>query len=80
MPLAGQRVDLVPELAPGLRVDARGRLVEQQELRRVHDAGGEREALLPAAGELARELLAPRGQAEGGERRRATAARGSGSR
>ena len=33
----------------------------------MHDAGGEREALLPAAGELAGELRAARGEAEGGE-------------
>ena len=45
----GEAVDLVPELAPRLRIDAGGRLVEKQELRPVHDAGGERQALLPAA-------------------------------
>ena len=51
-------VDEVPELAPRLGVDAGGRLVEQQQLRLVQHAGGEREALLPAAGELARQLVA----------------------
>ena len=58
----GERVDLLPELAPRLRIDARGRLVEQQQLRLVEHAGGERQALLPAAGQLARELAsrAPR--------------------
>jgi hypothetical protein len=44
----GERVDLLPEFAPRLRVDARGRLVEQQQLRVVQHAGREREALLPA--------------------------------
>ena len=42
--------------------DAGGRLVEQQELRLVQDAGGEREALLPAAGELPSELVAAIGE------------------
>ena len=60
-------VDLVPELAPGLRVDASGRLVEKEEPRLVHDAGGEREALLPAARQLPSELMAARGEAEIGE-------------
>ena len=59
---AGEVVDHVPELAARLGVDAGGRLVEQEELRLVQDAGGEREALLPAAGELAGELAAPVGE------------------
>ena len=66
--VGGQPVDLVPELAPRLGVDAGGRLVEQEELRRVHDAGGERQALLPAARQRAGELPAARGQAEAVER------------
>ena len=56
-------VDEVPELAPRLDVDAGGRLVEQQQLRLVQHAGGERQALLPAAGELAGELIAAVAQA-----------------
>ena len=63
-PVGGELVDLVPELAPRLRVDAGGRLVEKQELRLVHDAGGEREPLLPAAGERAGELVLAVGEAE----------------
>jgi hypothetical protein len=51
-------VHLLPELAPRLRVDARGRLVEQQQLGLVQHARGEREALLPAAGQRAGELVA----------------------
>ena len=39
-PAAGQPMDLVPEFAPRLRVDAGRRLVEQQQLGLVHDAGG----------------------------------------
>jgi hypothetical protein len=61
-------MNLVPELAPRLRIDACGRLIEQQQLRPVHDAGGEREAVLPAARKLPRELMAARGQAQIGER------------
>ena len=64
----GEAVDLVPELAPRLRIDAGGRLVEQQQLRLVHDAGGERQPLLPAAGQLAGELVAAGGEAERVER------------
>jgi hypothetical protein len=40
-------VDVIPELAPRFRVDAGGRLVEQQQAWCVQQAGGQREALLP---------------------------------
>ena len=62
--LGGERVDLVPELAPRLRIDAGGRLVEQQQFRARQRAGAERQPLLPAAGQLAGELLLAAGQAE----------------
>ena len=65
--LGGEVVDLVPELAPGLGIDAGRRLVEQQQVGLGQDAGAERQALLPAARQLAGELQ-PRG-------RRAPAAR-----
>jgi hypothetical protein len=42
-----------PELAPRQRVDAHGRLVEQQQRRRAHQRAGQAELLLHAAGELA---------------------------
>ena len=45
-------MDLVPELAPRLGVDAGGGLVEQQQLGLGQDAGAERQALLPAARQL----------------------------
>ena len=49
---------LLPETAPRFRVDRTGRLVEEQQLRRMHDRAGQRQALLlPAAhgaGELRR--------------------------
>ena len=53
----GELVDLVPELAPRLGIDAGGRLVEQQQLRLRQDAGAERQPLLPAARQLAGELV-----------------------
>ena len=43
-----------PEIAPRLGIDAGGRFVEQQQLRVVQHAGGQRHALLPAAGEMRR--------------------------
>src|SRR5271169_5691416 len=55
--VAGELVDLGPELAAGLRIDAGGRLVEQQQLRVRQRAGAEREPLLPAARERAGELF-----------------------
>ena len=69
-PAARQPMDLVPEFAPRLGVDAGGGLVEQQQLRLVHDAGGERQPLLPAARQSARQLVAARRQAEFLERAR----------
>ena len=63
-----QAVDLFPEIAPRLRIDTRRRLVEQQQPRLVQHAGGERHALLPAARELARELVLPRDKSQPLER------------
>ena len=62
--VGGQPVDLVPELAPRLGVDAGGGLVEQQQLRLVDQAGGERQPLLPAARERAGQLVAAVGEAQ----------------
>src|SRR5581483_2033388 len=50
-------VDLGPELASCLGVDAGSGLVEQQQLGARQDAGTECEPLLPAARQLARQLL-----------------------
>jgi hypothetical protein len=47
--LGSETVDLVPELAPRLGIDAGGRLVEEQQARLRQDAGAEREPLLPTA-------------------------------
>ena len=53
----GKRVQLLPEVAPRLRVDAGGRLVEQQQFRLVQQAGRQRQPLLPAARQRAGELV-----------------------
>ena len=52
-----EAVDLLPEFAPRLGIDARRRLIEQEKLRLRQDAGAERKALLPAPRQLACELL-----------------------
>ena len=62
--VGGEPVDLVPELAPGLGVDSGGGLVEQQQLGLVQDRGGQRQALLPAAGQAAGELALAVGEAQ----------------
>ena len=49
-----QVVEEVPQALALARVDARGRLVEEDELRVVHERAREREALLHAAGQRAR--------------------------
>ena len=56
--LGGEAVDLVPELAPAHRIDAGGRLVEEQQRRLVDRRAGERDPLLPAARQRAGELVA----------------------
>ena len=61
--LVRDAVDLIPELAPADRVDARGRLVEEQQRRLVDRRAGQRDALLPAARERAGDLVAPIAQA-----------------
>ena len=51
--LLAQPVENAPEVAPRHRIDAGGRLVEQQHLRRMHQRAGEAELLLHAAGQRA---------------------------
>ena len=50
--LLGQRGDAPPELAPGQRIGAAGRLVEKQDLGLVQQRRRHGEPLLEAAGEL----------------------------
>ena len=49
--LGGELEQQIPQLAARHRVDAGGRLVEEDDARLVHQRGAEREPLLPAAGE-----------------------------
>ena len=51
--LGGELEQQVPQLAARDRIDAGGRLVEEDHARLVHQRGAEREPLLPAAGEQA---------------------------
>jgi hypothetical protein len=70
-------VDLVPEVAPRLGVDAGRGLVQQQQARLVQQAGGQRQALLPAARQRAGQLALALGQAQ--LRQRGIDRRGAGS-
>ena len=58
-PLSGKLMDLLPEIAAGLGVDAGGRLVEQQQLRLVNHARSQRQALFPPAGKMTGQLVLP---------------------
>src|SRR5271167_2165308 len=55
-------VNEIPKLAPGFGIDTRGGLVEQQQLWLVQYTGGERQPLLPAAGEVPGKLVRPPGK------------------
>jgi hypothetical protein len=60
-------VDVLPEPPPGQRVDARGRLVEEQHGRVVHHGAGERQALLEAQRQVARSAVEMRRELEAGD-------------
>ena len=62
--VGGELVNFLPKIAARLRVHARRRLVEQEQLRLVNQAGGQREPLFPAAGKLPGKLPAPVSHAE----------------
>ena len=55
----GKLVDHAPERAARERIDAGGGLVEKKDARLVHDRGAECDALFPAAGQAAGDLIAP---------------------
>ena len=57
-------MNLVPKIAPSFWVDTGCRFIEQKQSRLVKQARGEREPLLPSAGELARELASALGEAK----------------
>ena len=50
-PLSGHVVDQVPEVPAAHRIDAGGRLIQEDDGRLMEDGASERQALLPAAGE-----------------------------
>ena len=58
--LASQSVENAPEIAARDRIDAGGRLIEQQNLRRMYERAGQPELLLHAAGQLPGAALAER--------------------
>ncbi len=57
-----QHVDEAPELAARQRIDAAGRLIEKENRRLVKNRAAERQALTPAAREVARERILTAGQ------------------
>src|SRR5689334_22749047 len=61
----GKAMNLVPELATAHGVDARRRLVEKEERRLVDRRAREGHALLPPAGENARDLVAAPAETRG---------------
>src|SRR5262245_39533248 len=62
--LPGKLMDLLPELAARLGIDARRRLIQKQQFRLMNQARGQCEALFPAAGKLTGELVLPVRQPE----------------
>src|SRR6185295_20235663 len=62
-----EAADLLPQLAPALRIEPRRRLVEEQDLRVADERAGDRQALLLAARELADAGVALFGQRKLGE-------------
>ena len=66
--LGCQRMDFIPEGAARLGIDAGRRLIEQQQLGLVQNAGRQCQPLLPAARQPSRQLVLTRGKAEALER------------
>src|ERR1035438_2171705 len=52
-----QAVDHHPESSPCERIDPRGRLIEEEHARFVHDGGAEGDTLLPASWQTGRDLI-----------------------
>ena len=74
-PRRRQHVDLLPEIATGLGVHTGSRFVQQQQLRLVHQAGGQRQSLFPAARQIPRPIASRRSARPSRSSARATAAR-----
>ncbi len=60
--LLRERVDETPELAARQRIDAARRLIEEENRRFVQDRAAERQALPPAARQIARQRVLPSGE------------------
>jgi len=65
--VAGQARDLVPQVRAARRVEARGRLVEEQQPRRVHEGKREVEPALHAAGVAAHLAVGGVGETDAGD-------------
>ncbi len=53
----GQPIDHRPERAPRQRIDARGRLIQKENVRLMHNCSAEGHALLPSSRQAARDLV-----------------------
>jgi hypothetical protein len=62
---AAQRVDQLMDVAGGDRIQAGGRLVEEQHLRVAEQRPGQSDPLAPALGQGAAGIVGPVGQADG---------------
>ncbi|MNV54332.1 hypothetical protein D3C71_1465220 [compost metagenome] len=63
----GRRLDRIEHFADQLRIERRGRLVEQQDLRIHGQSAGDRHTLLLAAGQLLRIMMNPIRQPDSGQ-------------
>src|SRR5581483_6418122 len=64
-PAPANGIDQLPELPPRQRIDARGRLIEDEEIGIMHQGAAETDLLLHAARELAARTVAERVKARG---------------
>src|SRR5436190_18109940 len=55
--LGGELMNLLPKIASRFWIDARCRLIQQQQLRAMNETRGKRETLFPPTRELASELV-----------------------
>src|SRR5436309_8649317 len=69
-PFALELSDEPPQLPPGTRIEARGRLVEEDELRFSDEGHRDAEATSLAAGEIHRERVRAIGQSDGPDQAR----------
>ena len=75
--LAVERLQQIQDLVAGLAIEVAGRLVAEQQRRIGDDGAGDADALFLAAGELARIVVRPVGEADDASARSATRLRRS---